>query len=166
MLLWDGVFMVNAFKVLICDDSLIIRKKLGESIRQSYSNAEIFDAKDGLEALYMYRVHSPNLVFMDIIMPGKNGIEVVKDIKEINPNAEIIMVSASGTKENLLKAFKAGANDFIQKPWEQSVIDRIILRFMPKPEAPPIQKDEPNTERVDGFEITPFRWKETGTEGE
>lgn len=155
--------MKNSFKVLICDDSLLIRKKLGESIRQCYRDAEIIDAKDGIEAIYMYRVHSPNLIFMDIIMPGKTGIEVVKEIKAINPDAKIIMVSSVGTKENLFKSFGAGAFEFIQKPWDQSNINKLISPYIPEPEPEVIEEPEIQTERVQGFEIKPL-WKDPDSE--
>lgn len=154
--------MKNEFKVLICDDSLLIRKKLGESIKQCYSEAQILDAKDGIEAMFMYRVHTPALIFMDIIMPGKSGIDVVKELREINPEVEIVMVSSVGTKDNLYKAVGAGATDFIQKPWCQSSIDKIITKYIPKPEPEVKPKDdnELQTERVSGFEVVPTIWKD------
>jgi two-component system, chemotaxis family, chemotaxis protein CheY len=166
---WDGVFMLKlkVIKILICDDSLLIRKKLGESIKQCYSAVELLDARDGMEAIYLYRVHSPDLVFMDIIMPGKSGIEVVKEIKGINKDAQIVMVSSSGTKENLFKAYGAGSLDFIQKPWEQSCVEKILSKFIPEPEEEPeiesekeVEKEE-HRERISGFEITNHGWKDT-----
>lgn len=124
--------MEPVFRVLICDDSLLIRRKLKEGILLCCGYAQIFEASDGIEAVRMYKLHRPDLVFMDIILPGKNGIEVVKDIKDFDKKAEIVMVSSVGTKANLFKAFAAGAYDFIQKPWEQNVIDRIILKYIPE----------------------------------
>jgi two-component system, chemotaxis family, chemotaxis protein CheY len=123
--------MLKVLKILVCDDSLLIRKRLSESIKMSYSAVEILDARDGMEAIYMYKIHVPDLVFMDIIMPGKGGIEAVKEIKYIDKNANIVMVSSAGTKENLYKAFGAGSYDFIQKPWDQLAIDKIMSKYIP-----------------------------------
>lgn len=124
--------MDKSIKIMICDDSMLIRKKLKDSVMQCCSFAQIIEARDGLEAARLYRLHKPNIVFMDIILPGKNGIDVVKDILDLDRNAQIIMVSSVGTKANLFKSFGAGAVDFIQKPWEQNVIDRILMKYMPE----------------------------------
>lgn len=120
--------MKEKLKVLICDDALIIRKKLKESIRKCCSFTIFIDVNEGLEAISMYKLHKPDIVFMDIILPGRNGIEIVKEIKEFDRNAYIVMVSTVGTKTNILDAMLAGASDFIQKPWEQDTIDRIIVK--------------------------------------
>lgn len=122
--------METTLTVLVCDDSLLMRRKLKDSILCCCGFAEVVEAKEGFGAVHAYKLHRPDLVFMDIILPGKNGIDIVKDIKEINPDAKIVMVSSVGTKANLLKAMKAGAYDFIQKPWEQSTIDKVILKYL------------------------------------
>jgi two-component system chemotaxis response regulator CheY len=122
--------MKEKLKVLICDDALIIRKRLKESIRKCCSYTIFIDTKEGLEAISMYKLHKPDIVFMDIILPGRNGIEIVKEIKEFDHNANIVMVSTVGTKNNIFDAMLAGANDFIQKPWEQDTVDRIIVKCL------------------------------------
>jgi two-component system chemotaxis response regulator CheY len=63
---------------------------------------------------------------MDIVMPVKDGITAVSEIKEFDKKAKVVMASSSGTKEHLKKAIKAGAFEFIQKPWEQEQITRIV----------------------------------------
>ena len=64
------------------------------------------------------------------VMPIKDGIKAVSEIKEFDENAKIVMASSSGTKENLKKAIKAGAFEFIQKPWEQEQINKIVNNFL------------------------------------
>jgi two-component system chemotaxis response regulator CheY len=122
--------MKEKIKVLICDDSLLIRKKLSDSVKACCSFAIVVFAREGLEAISAFKLHKPDIVFMDIVLPGRSGIEIVKELIDINPKANIIMVSSVGTKINLMKAMAAGACDFIQKPWEQETIDRIIVKFL------------------------------------
>ena len=66
---------------------------------------------------------------MDIIMPVKNGIEAVKEIIEFDKNAKIVMASSVGTKEYVREAIKAGAFEFVQKPWEKEQINKILLNL-------------------------------------
>lgn len=121
--------MDNILKILICDDSLIIRRRLSESIKQCYEDVMIVEAADSMSAERMFFIHKPDLIFMDIILPDKNGIDTVKRLKEIDPEAKIIMISTAGTKANLFKSVSAGAFDFIQKPIEQATVDKVILAF-------------------------------------
>ena len=111
--------------ILICDDSLLIRKKLKDYL-MGCGDYEILDAADGQTSVEVYKQHKPDLVFLDIVMPDKNGIEALKEMKEIKSDTKFIMLSSSGTKVHLKAAMEAGATDFIQKPWEKDQIDHII----------------------------------------
>lgn len=122
--------MTNLLKVLVCDDSILIRRKLKESIEMCCDFAVIVEAKDGQMAVDMYIEHKPDLVFMDIVMPQKDGIEAVKEIKLIDADAKVVMASSTGTQANLRKAIEAGAYEFVQKPWEQSTIEGIIKKLL------------------------------------
>ena len=119
----------NILKVLICDDSMLMRKKLKDSLNLCGS-FDILEATDGQKAVDSYKENNPNLVFMDIVMPVKDGIQAVSEIKAFDENAKIIMASSSGTKDNLKRAIEAGAFEFIQKPWEQEQITKIINNFL------------------------------------
>ena len=122
--------MVKTLKVLVCDDSILMRRKLKQSIELCCDYVVVVEAKDGQAAVDMYKLHSPDLVFMDIVMPEKSGIEAVKEIKEFDNLARVIMASSTGTQANLRKAIEAGAYEFIQKPWEQASIDNIINKLL------------------------------------
>jgi two-component system chemotaxis response regulator CheY len=115
----------NSLKVLICDDSILMRKKLKDSLALC-GCVNIIEATDGQKAVDMYKENNPNIVFMDIVMPTKDGIAAVAEIKEYDKNAKVVMASSSGTKEHLKKAIEAGAFEFIQKPWEQEQIAKIV----------------------------------------
>jgi two-component system, chemotaxis family, chemotaxis protein CheY len=117
-------------KILICDDSILMRRKLRESIELCCKDVQIIEAKDGNLAVQMYMEHRPGLVFMDIVMPEKDGIQAVREIKEYDANAKVVMASSTGTQSNLRKAIEAGAYEFVQKPWEQSTIESIISKLI------------------------------------
>jgi two-component system chemotaxis response regulator CheY len=119
----------NSLKVLICDDSILMRKKLKDSLA-SCGCLDIIEATDGEKAVDMYKENNPNLVFMDIVMPIKDGIKAVEEIREFDKKAKVVMASSSGTKEHLRKAIEAGAFEFIQKPWEQEQIAKIINNLL------------------------------------
>ena len=112
-------------KILLCDDSMTVRKKMG-NLLQSLIQCNIYEATNGDEAIQSYQDLHPDLVFMDIMMPQKDGIEAVKGIIAKDPSAKIIMLSSVGTKNNLQEALKAGALDFVQKPCEEARL-KIIL---------------------------------------
>ena len=116
------------FKVLICDDSLLVREKLKESLKEigEFAVAEAGNSQDSIDT---YRDFRPHLVFMDIVMPDKDGIEVLKDIISFDDQAKVIILSSSGTRSHLKKAIEAGAIDFIQKPWETSQLEAIVRRI-------------------------------------
>ena len=123
----------NLLKILICDDSILMRKRLRESL--SLCNSfDILEATDGQKAVDIYKETNPDLVFMDIVMPIKDGITAVSEIKTFDKNAKVVMASSSGTKEHLRKAIEAGAFEFIQKPWEQEQIANIVNNFLKKEE--------------------------------
>lgn len=126
--------MPRGLKVLVCDDSILMRRKLKESIQLCCDYAEILEAKDGVIAIDLYKQYKPDIVFMDIVMPEKNGIESVKEIKSFDAGAKVVMASSTGTQSNLRKAIEAGAYEFIQKPWEQSTIENIIKKLLSEKE--------------------------------
>lgn len=111
--------------ILICDDSLLVRRKMKDCLKECGS-FNILEAANGQASVDMYRQHLPDLVFLDIVMPDKTGIEALNEIRSINGQAKVIILSSSGTKTHLKDAMEAGASDFIQKPWENSQIEHIV----------------------------------------
>lgn len=104
-------------KILICDDSMTVRKKLA-NLLNTIQPCIVSEATNGNEAIDFFKKEKPDLVFMDIMMPEKDGLEAVAEIMSSAPHAKIIMLSSVGTKGNLQKALKFGAIDFLQKPVE------------------------------------------------
>jgi two-component system chemotaxis response regulator CheY len=120
---------LEKFTVLICDDSLLIRKKLKEALEELNFQA-IYEAQNGISAVEQVEKYKPNLVFLDIVMPEKDGIETLKEIKEISPETKVIMVSSVGTSSKLKEALQLGAYDFIQKPIQFETLTNIVEKAL------------------------------------
>lgn len=113
-------------KILIGDDSALARKQLKDVIAQ-FGGSTFVEAKNGQEAIDMFKAEKPDAVFLDIVMPVKDGIAAVKEIIEEDPNAVIIIVSSVGTQGQLRNAIEAGAKDFVQKPLNMEQIEKILM---------------------------------------
>lgn len=108
-------------KVLIVDDSAFMLKML-KNIVQKSSDASVLEAKDGNEALEKYKSEQPDLVLLDIILPVMRGVEVLKEIKKLNSNAKVVMITAVGQEEVKQEATQAGCVGFIVKPFQEDEI--------------------------------------------
>lgn len=113
-------------KILVCDDSILARKQLMDAVKEVADGTIFIEGKNGSEAVELYKSEKPDLVFMDIVMPEKDGTTALGEIKNFDNNAVIIIVSSVGTQEQLKKAIQLGAKDFIQKPFEKNQIKEII----------------------------------------
>ena len=113
-------------KILVCDDSVLARKQLMDAVKEIATGAVFIEGKNGVEAVDLYKSEKPDLVFMDIVMPEKDGTTALSEIREFDNEAVIIIVSSVGTQEQLKKAIQLGAKDFIQKPFEKNQIKEII----------------------------------------
>lgn len=118
-----------ALKVMVCDDSMFVRKKMKDAVAAAGA-CEIIEAADGQQAIDKYKAEKPDLVFMDIIMPVKSGVEALTEIKAFDGNAKVVMASSVGTQENLKDAIMAGAYDFLQKPIANEDVAKIISKAM------------------------------------
>lgn len=102
--------------VLIVDDALFMRMMLKKIIAGEGGYC-VYEAPDGETALELYRQHRPQIVLLDISMPGMNGIEVLKCIREADPQAYVVMCSAIGQESMIMEAINSGAASFIVKPF-------------------------------------------------
>ena len=101
-------------KVLIVDDSLFIRAMIkGVLVQNGYEVIE--EACDGDDAISKYKEFQPDIVTMDITMPGTNGIVASKEILKLNPDAKIIVISALGHQDYILDLLKSGVKDYMFK---------------------------------------------------
>ncbi len=111
-----------AKRVLITDDALFMRVTL-KNILTEHGCEVVGEAANGREAISLYQELKPDLVTMDITMPEMDGISALKGIREIDPEAKIIMCTAMGQKNMVVEAIQAGAKDFIVKPFQP---DRVV----------------------------------------
>lgn len=121
---------LGKYKIQICDDSILARKQL-KDVLAANGCTNIVEAKDGNHTVETYKTEKPDLVFMDIVMPGFDGVEAVRQIIAVNPEAKIIMLSSVGTRAQIKAAIEAGAKDFIQKPIkEERILDVLNLNLV------------------------------------
>ena len=109
-------------RVMVCDDAAFMRMMIKDIlVKNGYEIAA--EAENGLKAVERYPEAKPDLVLMDITMPEVDGIEAVRRIKALDPNANVIMCSAMGQQAMVIGAIQAGAKDFIVKPFQA---DRVL----------------------------------------
>ena len=102
-------------KILIGDDSILARKQLKDII-STYGSPIFLEASNGQDTIDIYKKEAPSLVFLDIVMPVKDGNAAIREIVSYDNKADIVVVSSVGTQSQLKAAIEAGAHDFIQKP--------------------------------------------------
>ena len=118
--------MSDTLTILVSDDSILARKQLKDVILRHSPDVTFVEASNGQEAIDLYHETHPDMVFLDIVMPKKDGIEATKGIIAIDDKADIIIVSSVGTKMQLKAAIEAGARDFIQKPMNPSQVESVL----------------------------------------
>ncbi|PYZ99011.1 two-component system response regulator [Alteribacter lacisalsi] len=117
----------DQFSVLICDDSQMVRRHIRETV-ELIGAGTVFEAKNGCEAVDICKLHKPQIVIMDIIMPVKDGIQALKEIVRLSPDTRVIMASSAGTDIHLKKTIMLGAFDTIQKPISEIVIRDLVQK--------------------------------------
>ena len=101
--------------VLIIDDEEEIRKILSDILLEERANVEAVN--NGIDGIKYCRDHPVDLVIVDILLPGMDGIKVIEEIKKEQPSAYIIGISAHANSRIILQAFKTGVQDFLEKPF-------------------------------------------------
>lgn len=110
-----------AHRIMLVDDAKVMRLILARIFEEAgYEVAG--EAATGLEAVARYKEIKPDLVMMDITMPEMSGIDAVKEIRKIDPEARIIMCTAMGQRTLVLEAITAGARNYIVKPFTPSKV--------------------------------------------
>lgn len=116
-------------RVLVVDDAAFMRMMI-KNILTKNGYEVVGEAENGAVAVQMYQELKPDLVTMDITMPEMDGIQGVKGIRAVDPNANVIMCSAMGQQSMVMEAIQAGAKDFIVKPFQQDRILQAIERVL------------------------------------
>lgn len=104
-------------KILLVDDAEFVRMKARKILLEA-GYSDIAEASNGQDAIEQYNLYRPDLVMLDITMPVKDGLTALRELKQLDPQAKVVMVSAIGQKATVLEAIKAGASDFVLKPYD------------------------------------------------
>jgi two-component system chemotaxis response regulator CheY len=123
-----------AIKVMIVDDAMFMRNMISDIFQGKKFGEEdyevVAEAENGIEAVERYKEHMPDVVTMDIVMPEMTGIEALKEIMQINADANVIMCSALGQDSLVMEALDSGAKDFIVKPFQPEKVLDVVVRIL------------------------------------
>lgn len=113
-------------KLLIVDDSKFTQKIEANLFKEVVPNVEIYYANDGKEGLEKYSEINPDLTIVDLLMPNMTGMELLKEIKDIDKDAKLVVVSADVQEKVKQEAYDLGALVFVNKPMNKGKIEQIL----------------------------------------
>ncbi|EEB74145.1 response regulator [Thermococcus sp. AM4] len=116
-------------RVLIVDDALFARILLRKIFTEA-GHEVVGEASTGKEAVELYSKLRPDIVTLDIIMPDMDGITALREIKKIDPNAKVIMITSVDSDKKLIECIEAGASGYIVKPFEPSQVLKEVERVL------------------------------------
>jgi len=114
--------------IMIVDDSKFMRARLVAFLTQR--GYQIVEAKDGEEAIQAYSQAHPGAVILDFAMPRKNGLITLREIRQLDSQARVIMLTAMGQKVIAIQAMQAGAKDFLLKPFENEQLLNVLQKVL------------------------------------
>lgn len=115
-------------KIMIVDDAAFMRMRCGKLLKEN--GHDVVEAENGVQAVEKYKEESPDMVFMDVTMPEMDGITAVAEIKKVDPNCKIAMLSAMGQQTMVMDAIKAGAKDFVVKPFQPDKVLNTVKKLL------------------------------------
>ncbi len=115
-------------RLLIVDDALIMRMKIREIATQAGWTV-VAEAANGADAVRLFNEHRPDLVTLDMVMPEMDGLSALKAIRERDPQANVVMISAIDQKEKLRECIAEGAVDFVVKPFNPQRLCSFFERY-------------------------------------
>ncbi len=121
---------MKSLSVLIVDDNLAARKLLKSVLSSLGLRIKTHDASSGIEAIEQSKIVVFDIIFLDIEMPGINGLETLEKILEERPEQFVVIVSANATIENVKKAIELGGKGFIVKPYKSNKVKSAIDKYM------------------------------------
>jgi DNA-binding response OmpR family regulator len=128
---------MNNQKVLIIDDDVDLLQLVGLLLKKA--GAQVFTARDGLEGISKLFAHQPNLIILDVMMPGNDGFEVCTRIRQVS-DIPLLMLTAMNHEQEMLRGLEAGADDFLSKPFNAEILlarARAVLRRGNHPNTQP-----------------------------
>jgi len=116
-------------RVLVVDDAAFMRMMLSDHLTKAGFEV-VGHAENGQVAVVKFKELKPDLVTMDITMPEMDGIQAVKEIRKVDPQARIVMCSAMGQQHMVMEAIQAGARDFIVKPFDPTRVVQAVTKAL------------------------------------
>ena len=132
----------SAYKILVIDDEAATLTMF--RLFLSAYGYRVWVAEDGESGLDLARRHRPDIVFTDLKMPTMDGFEVLKEIKRMAPDAEVIVITGHGDMDLIVQALNLDATDFINKPISRTALEAALRRATER-----LQRSEPETGRID-----------------
>jgi CheY-like chemotaxis protein len=117
--------MIMSSKILVVDDEQAVCKELRRFLEGK--GYEVSEAHDGDEAVAKYTLERPDVVLLDIRMPGKDGVETLHELKELDPDASVIMVTAVHEEDIAKQAMAEGAFEYITKPINREYLEMALM---------------------------------------
>ncbi|MEW6347785.1 MAG: sigma-54 dependent transcriptional regulator [Thermodesulfobacteriota bacterium] len=115
-------------RVLVIDDETAIQESLEMFLREK--GLTVFTAGTGSEGLQLYLTHRPHVIILDIRLPDTSGLEILKRIVEVDPDATVIMITAFHDMETTIEAMRQGAYDYIHKPLDVDELDHAVTKSL------------------------------------
>lgn len=115
-------------KILVIDDEKLIRWTLEDTLRKE--GYKVFPAESGEAGLKLVDEERPNLILLDLRLPGMDGMQVLERVKEIEPDALVIILTAHGTVESAVEAMKRGAYDYLSKPFDLDETKMVVRKAL------------------------------------
>ena len=139
--------MAETATLLVADDDPAVRQSLERTLeREGYT---VVLAPDGQAAIDRLRGGGIDLVLSDLKMPGLNGLELLREVKTVSPDLDVIMLTAFGTVEEAVRAMKDGAVDFLTKPFQRAQLVRVIRKALERRAL--IQENKALQQRLDAL---------------
>jgi two-component system chemotaxis response regulator CheY len=113
---------------MIVDDAAFMRVRCAKLLKEN--GYDVVEAENGAQAVKMYQETRPDGVLMDITMPVMDGLEALANIRKIDPGAKVAMVTAMGQQSIVIEALKAGARDFVVKPFQADRVLAAVRRMI------------------------------------
>jgi DNA-binding response OmpR family regulator len=118
------------YKILIIDDEPQLVESI--AVRLKASGYVVQTASDGVNGINKFKEEPPDLVILDIMMPGLSGLNVLRELKQLNSRVPVIMLTAYGTPQSAIEALKLGAYDHLSKPFNTEALLEMIKKALEK----------------------------------
>lgn len=113
-------------KILIIDDSALSRKLLKRALGPDH---EIFEAADGMNGLEAYFLHQPEVVFLDLTMPGASGFDILAQLRQMDPGAQVVVGTADVQETSRSQVLALGALEMINKPFIAEAVQAVLKKI-------------------------------------